>query len=107
LIYPEGNFIEASEDQPFFQIGETKYGKPILVRALEQDATFGDSIKLLLVSFDSTMKANVSVGMPIDICTIKKDQYQVNKQIRIEKNDPYFQKISNGWGESLKKSIKN
>ena len=106
LIYPEGNFIEASEDQPFFQIGETKYGKPILVRALEQDATFGDSIKLLLVSFDSTMKANVSVGMPIDICTMKKDQYQVNKQIRIEKNDPYFQKISNGWGESLKKSIK-
>ena len=106
LIYPEGNFIEASEDQPFFQIGETKYGKPILVRALEQDATFGDSIKLLLVSFDSTMKANVSVGMPIDICTLKKDQYQINKQIRIEKNDPYFQKISNGWGESLKKSIK-
>ena len=106
LIYPEGNFIEASEDQPFFQIGETKYGKPILVRALEQDATFGDSIKLLLVSFDSTMKANVSVGMPIDICTIKKDQYKLNKQIRIEKNDPYFQEISNGWGESLKKSIK-
>ena len=106
LIYPEGNFIEASEDQPFFQIGETKYGKPILVRALEQVATFGDSIKLLLVSFDSTMKANVSVGMPIDICTMKKDQFQVNKQIRIEKNDPYFQKISNGWGESLKKSIK-
>ena len=106
LIYPEGNFIEASEDQPFFQIGETKYGKPILVRALEQDATFGDSIKLLLVSFDSTMKANVSVGMPIDICTIKKDQYRLNKQIRIEKNDPYFQEISNGWGESLKKSIK-
>ena len=106
LIYPEGNFIEASEDQPFFQIGETKYGKPILVRALEQDATFGDSIKLLLVSFDSTMKANVSVGMPIDICTIKKDEYQINKQIRIKKNDPYFQKISSGWGESLKKSIK-
>ena len=106
LIYPEGNFIEASEDQPFFQIGETKYGKPILVRALEQGATFGDSIKLLLVSFDSTMKANVSVGMPIDICTIKKDEYQINKQIRIKKNDPYFQKISNGWGESLKKSIK-
>ena len=106
LIYPEGNFIEASEDQPFFQIGETKYGKPILVRALEQDATFGDSIKLLLVSFDSTMKANVSVGMPIDICTIKKDQYKLNKQIRIEKNDPYFQEISNGWGQSLKKSIK-
>ena len=106
LIYPEGNFIEASEDQPFFQIGETKYGKPILVRALEQDATFGDSIKLLLVSFDSTMKANVSVGMPIDICTIKKNQYQLNKQIRIEKNDPYFQEISNGWGQSLKKSIK-
>ena len=106
LIYPEGNFIEASEDQSFFQIGETKYGKPIIVRALEKDSNFGDAIKLLLVSFDSTMKANVSVGMPIDVCTLKKDDFQFNNQIRIEKNDPYFEKVSNSWGESLKKSIK-
>ena len=106
LIYPEGNFIEASEDQSFFQIGETKYGKPIIVRALEKDSNFGDAIKLLLVSFDCTMKANVSVGMPIDVCTLKKDDFQFNNQIRIEKNDPYFEKISNSWGEALKKSIK-
>ena len=106
LIYPEGNFIEASEDQSFFQIGETKYGKPIIVRALEKHSNFGDAIKLLLVSFDSTMKANVSVGMPIDVCTLKKDDFEFNNQIRIEKNDPYFEQISNSWGESLKKSIK-
>ena len=106
LIYPEGNFIEASDDQSFFQIGETKYGKPIIVRALEKNSNFGDAIKLLLVSFDSTMKANVSVGMPIDVCTLKKDDFEFNNQIRIEKNDPYFEKISNSWGESLKKSIK-
>ena len=106
LIYPEGNFIEASEDQSFFQIGETKYGKPIIVRALEKESSFGDAIKLLLVSFDSTMKANVSVGMPIDVCTLKQNEFKAINRIRIEKNDPYFEHISKNWGESLKKSIK-
>ena len=106
LIYPEGNFIEASEDQSFFQIGETKYGKPIIVRALEKESSFGDAIKLLLVSFDSTMKANASVGMPIDVCTLNQNEFKTINQIRIEKNDPYFEHISKNWGESLKKSIK-
>jgi putative proteasome-type protease len=66
LIYPEGNFIEASEDTPFLQIGETKYGRPILVRAFDPAMSFEDAIKLLLVSFDSTIKANLSVGLPLD-----------------------------------------
>ena len=64
LIYPEGNFIEVSNEQPFFQIGETKYGRPILVRAFDPDMIFEDAIKLLMVSFDSTIKANLSVGLP-------------------------------------------
>jgi Predicted proteasome-type protease len=106
LIYPEGNFIEASNDQPFFQIGETKYGKPILVRGFDKKSDFGNAIKLLLVSFDSTMKGNVSVGLPIDLCTLKKDQYKISNEIRIEKNDLYFKKISDGWGKTLKKGIK-
>ena len=106
LIYPEGNFIEASEDQPFFQIGETKYGKPILVRGFDEKSDFGNAIKLLLVSFDSTMKGNVSVGLPIDLCTLQKDNFKISNEIRINKNDLYFKKISDGWGKTLKKGIK-
>ena len=65
VIYPEGNFIEVSEEHPFFQIGETKYGRPILVRAFEPKMSFEDAVKLLMVSFDSTIKANLSVGLPL------------------------------------------
>lgn len=107
LIYPEGNFIEASDDQPFFQIGETKYGKPILVRGFDVKSDFGNAIKLLLVSFDSTMKGNVSVGLPIDLCTLQKNKFKISNEIRINKNDLYFKKISDGWGKTLKKGIKS
>lgn len=107
LIYPEGNFIEASEDQPFFQIGETKYGKPIIVRAYDNSLDFGEAIKLLLVSFDSTMKANVSVGLPIDLCTLKKSSFIISNKIRIDQNNLYFKNISERWGTSLKEAIKS
>ena len=85
LIYPEGNFIEASNDEPFLQIGETKYGKPILLRALDQRMSFQETIKLLLVSFDSTIKTNLSVGLPIDYCDILNDKYEINRSLRINK----------------------
>ena len=107
LIYPEGNFIESSEDQPFFQIGETKYGKPIIVRAYDNSLDFGEAIKLLLVSFDSTMKANVSVGLPIDLCTLKKSSFIISNKIRIDQNNLYFKNISERWGASLKEAIKS
>ena len=107
LIYPEGNFIESSEDQPFFQIGETKYGKPIIVRAYDNSLDFGEAIKLLLVSFDSTMKANVSVGLPIDLCTLKKSSFIISNKIRIDQNNLYFKNISEKWGTSLKEAIKS
>ena len=105
MIYPEGNFIEASEDTPFFQIGETKYGRPILVRAYNADMEFEDAVKLLMVSFDSTIKANLSVGLPLDLQTYEADTMQVGHDVRIETDDPYFQSISDGWGEALKQAF--
>ncbi|MCE8007652.1 proteasome-type protease [Aestuariivita sp.] len=102
LIYPEGNFIEASDDNPFFQIGETKYGKPILVRAYEPDMSFEDAVKLLLVSFDSTIKSNLSVGLPIDYVIYRADEMKIGHQARVEEGDAYYTTISNGWGEALK-----
>jgi len=105
LIYPEGNFIEASDDTPFFQIGETKYGRPILVRAYEPDMSFEDAVKLLLVSFDSTMKANLSVGLPVDVLAYERDSLRSDRRLRIGADDPYFQLISTGWGEALREAF--
>ena len=105
LIYPEGNFIEASADTPYFQIGETKYGRPILVRAYEPDMSFEDAVKLLMVSFDSTMKANLSVGLPLDVQTYERDLLTRGYERRFEANDPYYQAISSGWGEALKNAV--
>ncbi len=105
MIYPEGNFIEASEDTPFFQIGETKYGRPILVRAYNADMEFEDAVKLLMVSFDSTIKANLSVGLPLDLQTYETDTMRVGYELRIEPDNPYFQAVSEGWGEALKQAF--
>ncbi len=105
LVYPEGNFIESSDDTPFLQIGETKYGRPILVRAFEPSMSFEDAIKLLLVSFDSTIKANLSVGLPIDYLLYETNSFQPAHIGRISADDPYFQKISTGWGEALRRAF--
>ncbi len=102
MIYPEGNFIEASFDTPFFQIGETKYGRPILIRGYERDMTFEDAVKLMMVSFDSTLKANLSVGLPLDLLVIGRDRFEPLHERRIEATDPYFQAISLSWGNALK-----
>ncbi|ATI42725.1 peptidase [Pacificitalea manganoxidans] len=105
LVYPEGNFIEASGDTPFFQIGETKYGRPILVRAYDPGMGFEEAIKLLLVSFDSTIKANLSVGLPLDFATYRTDSFQLGREGRISADDPYFRAISDGWGDALKAAL--
>lgn len=102
LVYPEGNFIEASDDTPFLQVGETKYGKPIIVRAYDKDMTFEEATKLLLVSFDSTIKANLSVDFPLDMQTYEIDSFKIGAEKRITQNDDYTQLISNGWGEALR-----
>ncbi len=107
LIYPEGNFIEASTDTPFFQSGETKYGRPILIRAYEPDLSFEEAVKLLLVSFDSTIKANLSVGLPLDLEIYRADTLTTCDHRRFQSNDPYYQIISNGWGEALRDALKS
>ena len=105
LVYPEGNFIEASFDTPFFQIGETKYGRPIILRAYDRTMRFEDAVKLLMVSFDSTLKANLSVGLPLDLMVIERDQFTPHFEKRITADDTYFRVISSGWGEALKKAF--
>jgi putative proteasome-type protease len=105
LVYPEGNFIEASFDTPFFQIGETKYGRPILLRGYDRHMSFEDAVKLLMVSFDSTLKANLSVGLPLDLMVIARDTFEPLHERRIEANDPYFRAISSTWGEALKQAF--
>lgn len=105
LIYPEGNFIESSWDTPFFQIGETKYGRPILIRAYDRQMSFEDAVKLMMVSFDSTLKANLSVGLPLDLMVIERDTYAATHERRITHEDSYYQAISAGWSEALKNAF--
>ena len=102
LIYPEGNFIEAGSDTPFFQIGETKYGRPIILRGYDSDMSMEDAVKLLMVSFDSTLKANLSVGLPLDVMTIERDAFAPTHINRIAADDPYFQAISSSWSDALR-----
>jgi putative proteasome-type protease len=102
MIYPEGNFIEASFDTPFFQIGETKYGRPILIRGYDREMSFEDAVKLLMVSFDSTLKANLSVGLPLDLMVIERDAFAPKHEQRVEANDDYFQAVSTTWSDALR-----
>ena len=107
MIYPEGNFIESSEDTPFFQVGETKYGKPIIVRAYDKAMSFAETVKLLIVSFDSTLKSNLSVGLPLDLMFYEKDSFRVGLKKRIVQDDPYYRTVSDGWSNALKQAFKS
>ena len=107
MIYPEGNFIEASDDTPFFQIGETKYGKPIIIRAYDRTMSFAETAKLLLVSFDSTLKSNLSVGLPLDLFFYEQDTLKPGLKKRIDRDDPYYRTISEGWSDALKNAFKS
>ncbi|WP_376704345.1 peptidase [Mesorhizobium sp. ISC25] len=102
MIYPEGNFIESTDDTPFFQIGETKYGKPIIIRAYERTMSFAETVKLLLVSFDSTLKSNLSVGLPLDLLFYEEDTFKVGLKKRITQDDQYYRTISDSWSNALK-----
>jgi putative proteasome-type protease len=105
MIYPEGNFIEAGDDTPFFQIGETKYGKPIIIRAYDRQMTFEEAVKLLLVSFDSTLKSNLSVGLPLDLLHYERDTFKVGVKRRITQDNPYYRTISDGWSNALRSAF--
>jgi putative proteasome-type protease len=103
MLYQEGNFIEATPETPFFQVGETKYGKPIIDRVVKRSTSVIDATKCVLISFDSTMRSNVSVGLPIDLLTYARDSLRVQIQRRIGETDPYFTMIHHQWGEGLRR----
>lgn len=103
LVYGEGNFIEASPETPFFQMGETKYGKPIIDRVITPRTSLIEAAKCALVSFDSTMRSNVSVGLPIDLAWYEKDTLRVGLQRRITESDAYFNMIHTQWGDGLRR----
>lgn len=104
-VYSAGNFIEAGEETPYFQIGEHKYGKPILDRVLTTDTPLNVCITAALLSMDSTLKSNLSVGMPLDLAVIETDQLRFSQQKRIEEHDPNFQNLSTGWSEALRSAF--
>ena len=102
LIYPEGNFIEATEDTPFLQIGEHKYGKPILDRVVTPQTSLRDAQKAVLLSMDSTLRSNLSVGMPLDIAVIERDACRITQKRRIEAGDEAFRAMSDAWSTALR-----
>lgn len=104
-IYGEGNFIESSDEKPFLQIGEHKYGKPILDRVITKKTSLEDAEKALLLSMDSTLRSNLSVGMPLDLVVIRKDDCRVTKYERIEAGDENFKALSDGWSDALKQGF--
>jgi putative proteasome-type protease len=105
-IYAAGNFIEAGADTPFFQTGEAKYGKPIIDRVIVPATSLSDAAKCVLVSFDSTMRSNLSVGMPIDLLCYERDALVVKKRHRFEPGDPYFGALSTKWSDGVRAAFK-
>lgn len=102
-VYNEGNFIEATPETLYFQIGESKYGKPVIDRVVKHDSTLLDATKCLLVSFDSTIRSNISVGLPIDILIYERDSLRIGLQQHIVETDPYFNMVHTKWGDGLRK----
>lgn len=105
LIYPEGNFIEATEDTPFLQIGEHKYGKPILDRVVTFDTPIPDAEKAALLSMDSTLRSNLSVGMPLDLCIVERDALRIAHSRRVEAGDADFRRLSDAWSVALREGF--
>lgn len=102
MVYRQGNFIEATDDTPFLQIGEHKYGKPILDRAIKHRTALDEALKIGLISMDSTMRSNLGVGMPIDLITIRRDAIAHELHHRIEPGEPYFHDLRERWGAALR-----
>lgn len=106
-VYREGNFIAATEDTPYLQIGEFKYGKPILDRVVRTDTSLDEGRKVALLSMDSTMRSNLSVGMPLDLVTIPRDGYRIGRRERFEAGDPTFSAMSEAWSRVLRDGFAN
>ncbi|MDK9695263.1 MAG: peptidase [Siculibacillus sp.] len=107
MVYAAGNFIEATVDTPYLQIGEHKYGKPILDRAVKYDYDLQDALKLGLISMDSTMRSNLGVGMPIDFALLRRDDIRAELNYRIEAGEPYFHDLRERWSAALRQAHQN
>jgi putative proteasome-type protease len=102
-VYNVGNFIESTAETPYFQLGEAKYGKPILDRVITASLSLHEGAKCALVSMDSTMKSNLSVGLPLDLVCYKSDSFAVDQHKLIDDQDAYFSSIRSSWGQQLRK----
>ncbi len=102
LIYTAGNFIESTNDTPYFQIGESKYGKPIIDRVISRSSSLAQAAKCALISMDSTIRSNLSVGPPLDLAVIRRDEYQLDTHISVDMDNEYFKKIRTRWGYALR-----
>ena len=101
-VYSAGNFIEATAESPYFQIGESKYGKPVLDRVITPDTPLAEAAKCALVSMDSTIKSNLSVGLPLDLVVYETDRFETDKLVCIDENNPYFRMVHDSWGQKLR-----
>jgi putative proteasome-type protease len=101
-VYAAGNFIETTPETPFFQIGESKYGKPVLDRVITPDTPLNEAAKCALVSMDSTLKSNLSVGLPLDLVVYENNALQTDKIVCIDEHNPYYQMMHNSWGQKLR-----
>jgi putative proteasome-type protease len=104
-LYPQGNFIAATSDTPYFQIGESKYGKPILDRALSFHSPLDKALRCALISFDSTIRSNLSVGMPLDLLVYRADSLDVPQGYRVDEGDAYFEGVREQWGAGLRQLL--
>jgi putative proteasome-type protease len=101
-VYSAGNFIEVTPETPYFQIGESKYGKPVLDRVITPFTPLDEAAKCALVSMDSTLKSNLSVGLPLDMVVYEANAYCTDKVVCIDENNPYFKMLHNSWGQKLR-----
>jgi putative proteasome-type protease len=101
-VYSAGNFIEATPETPYFQVGESKYGKPVLDRVITPTTPLDEAAKCALVSMDSTLKSNLSVGLPLDMVVYEVNQFQTDKVVCIDEHNPYFQMLHGSWGQKLR-----
>lgn len=107
LVYSQGNFISATPETPFLQIGETKYGKPILDRTIRSDSPLTEVAKTALLSMDSTMRSNISVGPPIDMVLYATDALELRDRVQLQADDPYLDKIREYWESALSEASKH
>jgi putative proteasome-type protease len=101
-IYSAGNFVEATPDTTYFQIGESKYGKPIIDRVIRRSLPVNEAAKCALISMDSTIRSNLSVGLPLDLVIVRRDEYRVSSHVDVDATNEYFQRIRQRWGEALR-----